>query len=63
MYMVVVLYQNKELISDELLIFTDSNWGLQDVSKSVPNETCTATNEELKSIQGFYITCMGGPLY
>ena len=45
------------------MIFTDSNWGSQDASKPKPNETRTATMKELKSIQGFYITRMGGPLY
>ena len=49
----------KELRGDELLIFTDSNWGPQDASKPVPNETRTVTMEELRSIQGFYITRMG----
>ena len=45
------------------MVFTDSNWGPQDASKSKPNETLTVTMEELKLIQGFYITRMGGPLY
>ena len=53
----------RELRGDELFLFTDSNWGPQDASKPVPNETQTVTMEELKSIQGFYITRMGGPLY
>ena len=47
-----------------MIVFTDSNWGPQDASKPKPNETQTVTVEELKSIQGFYITRMGGgPLY
>ena len=50
----------KELRGDELLLFIDSNWGPQDASKPVPNETRTVTMEELKSIQRFYITRMGG---
>ena len=43
------------------MVFTDSNWGPQDASKPKPNETRTVTMEELKSIQGFYITRMGDP--
>ena len=35
---------------------------MQDASKPHPNETRTVTLEELKSIQGFYITRMGEPL-
>ena len=54
---------SKELRGDELLLFIYSNWGPQDASKPVPNETCTVCDKELQSIQGFYITCMGGPLY
>ena len=42
------------------MVCTDSNWGPQDASKPKPNETCTITMEELKSIQGFYITRRGG---
>ena len=53
----------EELKGNELMVFTDSNWGPQDASKPKPNETRTVTMEELKSIQGFYITRMGGPLY
>ena len=41
------------------MVLTDSNWGPQDASKPKPNKTRTVTMEELKSIQGFYITCMG----
>ena len=52
----------EELKGDELIAFTDSNWGPQDASKPRSNETRTVTLEELKSIQGFYITRMGGPL-
>ena len=47
---------------NEFLLFTDSNWGPQDASKPRENETRTVSREELKSIQGFYITRMGGPL-
>ena len=54
----------KELRGDELLLFTDSNWGPQDASKPVSNEKQTVNMEELESIQGYYITQMGGgPLY
>ena len=41
------------------MVFTDSNWGPQGASKPTPNEKQTVTMEELKSIQGFYITHMG----
>ena len=50
----------KELRGDELLLFTDSNWGPQDASKPKRNETQTVTLEELKSNQGYFITRMGG---
>ena len=50
----------EELKGNELIVFTDSNWGPQDASKPKPNETRTVTLEELKSIQGYYITRMGG---
>ena len=46
----------------ETLLFTDSNWGPQDASKPRPNETRTVSLEELRSIQGYYLTSMGGPL-
>ena len=49
----------EELCGDELLMFTDANWGPQDASKPKANETRTVTLNELRSIQGFYITCMG----
>lgn len=52
-----------ELRGDELLTFTDANWGPQDASKPRKNEIRTITLNELRSIQGFYITRMGGPLY
>ena len=52
----------EELKHEQLLLFTDSNWGPQDASSPKPNETRTVEMEELKSIQGFYITRMGGPL-
>ena len=52
----------EELKGNELIVFTDSNWGPQDASKPRPNETRTVILEELKSIQGYYITRMGGPL-
>lgn len=42
-----------ELQGDKLLLFTDSNWGPQDVSQPVENETQTVTKQKLKSIQGF----------
>ena len=45
------------------MVFTGSNRSPQDVLKPKPNETRTVTIEEFKSIQGFYITHMGGPLY
>ena len=51
------------LKGEDLMVFTDSNWGPQDASKPKPNEQRTVTMEELKSIQGFYITRMGGPLH
>ena len=53
----------EELKGNDLMVFTDSNWSPQDALKPKPNKTCTVTMEELKSIQGFYITRMGGPLY
>ena len=53
----------EHLKEEELMIITDSNWGPQDASKPRLNETKTVTIEELKSIQGFYITRMGGPIY
>ena len=49
----------KELKGNDLMVFTDSSWGPQDVSKPKPNKTRTVTMEELKLIQGFYITRMG----
>ena len=52
----------EELNGDELLLFTDSNWGPQDASRPTPNETRTVTMQELKSVQGYYLTRMGGPL-
>ena len=51
-----------ELQGDKLLLFTDSNWGPQDASQPVENETRTVTKQELKSIQGFYLTLVGGPI-
>ena len=51
-----------KVIGDELLTFTDSNWGPQDASHPCPNEQQKVTMEELKSIQGYYITRMGGAL-
>ena len=47
------------LKGEDLMVFTDSNCGLQDASKPKPNKKQTVTMEELKSIQGFYITRMG----
>ena len=52
-----------EVYEDEkTLTFTDSNWGSQDASQPRENETRTVTSEEMKSIQGYYITRMGGPI-
>ena len=48
--------------NEKLLTFADSNWGAQDASALRPNETCIVDMEEMKSIQGYYITRMGGPL-
>ena len=47
---------------EKLLTFTDSNWGAQDASAPRKDETRTVDMEEMKSIQGYYITRMGGPL-
>ena len=43
--------------------FTDSNWDPQTASKPRPKKTRTVKMEELKSIQGFYITRMDDSLY
>ena len=51
-----------EINGNELLSFTDSNWGPQDASQPKENETRTVSMDELRSIQGFHITRMGGPL-
>ena len=51
------------LTGNEFILWTDSNWGPQDASVPKDNETRTVGIEELKSVQGFYITRMGGPLY
>ena len=48
---------------DELLLFTNSNWGPQDTSKPLPNETRTVCDAKLKLIQCFSITHIGGLLY
>ena len=53
----------EELSGDGLLLFTNLNWGPQDTSKHIPNETQMITIEEFKSIQGFYITQMRGLFY
>ena len=45
-----------------LLALTDSNWGPQDASKPKPNDTRTVRLDELNSVQGYYITRMGGPI-
>ena len=37
--------------------------GPHDASRPKPNETRTVTLEELRSIQGFFINRMGGPLF
>jgi hypothetical protein len=42
--------------------FTDSNWGPQDASQPVPDDTRTVSRDEVKSLQGVYITRMGGPI-
>ena len=34
---------SEELKGNELIVFTDSNWGPQDASKPRPNETRTVT--------------------
>ena len=52
-----------EINDKDIILFTDSNWGPQDASKPKENDTHTVTMEELRSIQGFHITRMGGPLY
>ena len=51
-----------ELKGNELILFTDSNWGPQDASQPKANETRTVNMQELRSIQGFYLIRMGGPL-
>ena len=52
-----------EIFEDEKTItFTDSNWGSQDASQPRENEKRIVTAEEMKSIQGYYITRMGGPI-
>ena len=51
-----------ELRLENLFAFTDSNWGPQDASKPKENETRTVTMEELRSIQGYIITRMSGPI-
>lgn len=52
-----------EAFKDEkTLTFTESNWGSQDASQPRENETRTVTSEEMKSIQGYYITRMGGSI-
>ena len=53
----------EELRGLEIIMFTDSNWGPQDASKPRENETRTVQLEELKSIQGYYLTRMGGPCF
>ena len=40
----------------KLLAFTESNWGAQDASAPRKDETQTMDMEEMKSIQGYYIT-------
>ena len=51
-----------DMNDDGCVVYTDSNWGPQDASKPRENETRTVDMEELKSVQGFYITRMGGPV-
>ena len=48
---------------NKLLVWTNSNWGPQDASKPKENKTRTVRMQELQSIQGFYITRMGGPIF
>ena len=43
---------------EKLLTFTDSNWGAQDASTPRPNKPRTVDMEKMKSIQGYYITCI-----
>ena len=45
--------------NEKLLTFTDSNWGAQDVSSPQKDVTRTMVMEEMKSIQGYYITQKG----
>ena len=53
----------KELQGDELPLFTDSNWGPQDASEPVPNETRTVTMGELKSTFKDFISPKWGVFY
>ena len=43
------------------IVYTDSNLGPQDASKPKENETRTVDMDELRSIQGYFITKMEGP--
>lgn len=45
----------EELKRNDLMVFTDLNWGPQNASKLEPNEICTVTMKELKSNQGFIL--------
>ena len=51
-----------DMTDEGCVVFTDSNWGPQDASKPRENKTRTVDMEELKSVQSFYITRMGGPI-
>ena len=51
-----------ELDPNNVAVFIDSCWGPQDASQPRPNDTRTAYTDEMNSLQGHYITRMGGPL-
>ena len=58
----------EELCVDELLTFTNVNWGPRDASKPRENKTQLVTLNELRSIQGFFMSqkqrvlCIGGSI-
>jgi hypothetical protein len=52
--------QSKDGIS--LHTYSDSNWGPQDASRPVANETRTVTEEECHSIQGYVVMRQHGPI-
>ena len=47
---------------EKLLTFTNLNWGAQDASAPHKDVTQTVDMEEMKPMQGYYITQMGGSL-